>query len=150
MNGVSSTVTLLATPARWQDRLNANLGLYAQDAWNLKRVTITYGLRWEYLSEQVTGRPAQSGRFANIPAYSDIHMPSWRTFSPRTAIVYDLFGSGKTAVRFGFNRFAAAATTTFASLYDPGNAIVIQTSAAWTDVNKDDIAQGSPGCVYLT
>jgi len=26
----------------------------------------------------------------------------------------------------------------------------ITASAAWTDVNKDDIAQGSPGCVYLT
>jgi len=143
-------VTLLATPARWKDRLNANLAIYGQDAWTLGRITITYGLRWEYVSEQVSGQPAQHGRFANIPAFGDIHLPIWRTFSPRTAVVYDPFGQGKTAIRFGFNRFEAAATTTLASLYNPANMAAVQATAAWTDLNKDDIADGSLGCVYLT
>src|SRR5437016_10339598 len=148
LNGVPATVTLLATPDRWKDRLNANLAIYAQDAWNLKRITITYGLRWEYVSEQVSGQPAQHGRFANIPAFGDIPLPIWRTFSPRMAVVYDLFGNAKTAIRFGFNRFESAATTTIASLYNPANAANVQQQAAWTDLNNDDIAQGSPGCVY--
>src|SRR5881296_851709 len=149
LNGVPATVTILATPARWKDRLNANLGIYGQDAWTFKRMTITYGLRWEYVSEQVSGQPAQHGRFANIPAFGDIHMPIWRTFSPRTAVVYDLFGNAKTAIRFGFNRFEAAATTNIASLYDPANAAYVQATAAWTNLAKDDIAHGEPGCVYL-
>jgi hypothetical protein len=149
LNTAPSTVTLLATPARWQDRLNANLGIYAQDTWKFNRLSVTYGLRWEYLSEQVTGQPAQSGRFANIAAFKDIHMPIWRTFSPRTAFVYDLFGNNKTAVRFGFNRFENAGTTSFAALYDPANAVIITASAPWKDLNADNIAQGAPGCVYL-
>src|SRR5207247_1943877 len=124
--------------------------MYGPDACTLVRVTITYGLRWEYLSEQVSGQPAQSGRFARIPAFDDIHMPIWRTFSPRTAVVYDLFGNGKTAVRFGFNRFEAAATTTNASIYNPANVLTVRATAAWTDLNKDDIAQGELGCVYQT
>src|SRR6266581_8110857 len=66
LNGVPFTVTLLATPVRWKDRLNANVALYAQDAWTIKRMTITYGLRGEYVSEQVSGQPAQHGRFANV------------------------------------------------------------------------------------
>jgi len=147
LNG-PATVTLLATPARWKDRLNANIAMYGQDAWTLGRVTITYGLRWEYLSEQVSGQPAQSGRFARIPAFGDIHLPIWRTFSPRTAVVYDLFGNGKTAIRFGFNRFEAAATTTNAGIYNPANMATVQASAAWTDLNGDGIAQGELGCVY--
>src|SRR5215475_12018276 len=73
-----------------------------------------------------------------------------RTLWPRTAVVFDLFGNGKTAIRFGFNRFEAAATTTIAALYDPANVVAVQQPAAWTDLNQDDIAQGSPGCVYLT
>jgi Carboxypeptidase regulatory-like domain/TonB dependent receptor-like, beta-barrel len=160
-SGLPFTVTLLATPARWKDRLNANLGIYGQDAWTIKRrLTITYGLRFEYVSEQVSGQPAQQGRFANIPAFGDIHMPIWRTYSPRTAVVFDLFGNGKTAIRFGFNRFEAAATTTIAGLYNPANMATVQATAAWTDgtfdpvlnqiVGKDDIAQGTPGCVYLS
>jgi hypothetical protein len=150
LNTVPATVTLLGTPARWKERLNANLAVYGQDAWTFKRITITYGLRWEYVSEQVSGQPAQVGRFANIPAFGDIHLPIWRTFSPRTAVVYDLFGNSKTAVRFGFNRFEAGATTTIASLYNPANAANVQATAAWTNLAKDDIAHGEPGCVYLT
>src|SRR5262249_17935476 len=107
-----STVTLLATPTYWQDKLNANLGIHGQDVIAYKRATVTVGGRWEYISEKVAGQPAQTGRFATIPAFGDIQMPTWKDFSPRTSIVYDLLGNGKTAVRFGYNRFGVAATTT--------------------------------------
>ena len=149
-NGIPApaTVQLLATPVRWQDRLNANLGIYGQDVMTFKRATITLGGRWEYINEQVTGQPAQSGRFANIPAFGDIKMPTWKNFSPRTSIVYDLMGNGKTAVRFGYNRFGVAATTTLASLYDPAAGTIITTTAPWTDKNGDDIAQGSFKCNF--
>jgi hypothetical protein len=152
ISGVPSTVTLLATPARWQDRLNANLGIYAQDAWHLGRVTLNYAGRWEYIEEQVTGQAAQRGRFANIPTYASFHPPIWRDFSPRVGIAYDLAGNGKTVVRAGFSKFAAAATTTTASNYDPGNAVLITTTAAWTPSPLDpnpDVAHGELGCAYL-
>jgi len=145
-----ATVTLLATPSHWQDRLNANLGVYGQDVMTFKRATITLGGRFEYISEQITGQDAQVGRFVNIPAFPDQQMPTWKNFSPRTSIVYDLFGNGKTALRFGYNRFGVAATTTLASLYDPANGVIITASAPWTDKNGDDIAQGSNRCNFAT
>jgi hypothetical protein len=149
---VPSTVTLLATPSHWQDRLNANLGIYGQDVMTFKRATITLGGRFEYISEQITGQDAQLGRFVNIPAFSDKQMPTWKNFSPRTSMVYDLMGDGKTAVRFGYNRFGVAATTTLASLYDPAAGTVINAAgnntAPWTDKNGDDIAQGSSRCNF--
>jgi hypothetical protein len=153
LNGVPSTVLLEATAnprTYWTDRLNANLGIYAQDQWTFKQLTVNYAIRWEYVNEQVDGQPAQSGRFANIPAFADIKMPIWKSWSPRGSVVYDLTGDGKTAVRFGFNRFQSAATTTFASLYDPANALTIFTSATWNDKNKDNIAQGNPGCSFAS
>src|SRR5436190_15857477 len=115
-----------------------------------KRATITLGGRWEYISEQVTGQDAQVGRFVNIPAFSDQQMPTWKMFSPRTSIVYDLMGNGKTALRFGYNRFGVAATTTLASLYDPAAGTVTTASATWSDKNGDDIAQGTRGCAFAT
>jgi hypothetical protein len=148
VNGAPSTVTLYDTPIWSAERLNANLGIYGQDVWTLKRVTFTIGGRWEYVKETVIGQPEQIGRFGDVKAFGDIPMPTWKTFSPRTAAVFDLFGNGKTAIRVGYNRFESAATTTLASLYNPST--VTTASAAWTDLNRDDIAQGSPGCVYLT
>jgi hypothetical protein len=144
------TVTLFATPARWEESLHANLGLYGQDIWTLNRLTFTIGGRWEYVSEQIDGQPAQQGRFANIPGFSTILTPKWTSFSPRTDVVYDLRGDGKTAVKFGFNRYEAAATTTLASLYDPAAGVGISTTLPWTDLNHDDVAQGQPGCVFGT
>jgi hypothetical protein len=148
-----STVTLLATTSHWQDKLNANLGIYGQDVMTFRRATITLGGRWEYISEQITGQDAQVGRFVNIPAFPDQQMPKWKNFSPRTSIVYDIFGTGKTAVRFGYNRFGVAATTTLASLYDPAAGTVINAAgnntAPWTDKNSDDIAQGSSRCNFV-
>ncbi|HKF69065.1 MAG TPA: carboxypeptidase regulatory-like domain-containing protein [Vicinamibacterales bacterium] len=149
--GVPLNVILEATAnpkTYWSERLNANLGIYAQDQWTFKRMTISYAGRWEYVNEQVNGQPDQAGRFSTIPAFGDIKMPVWKSFSPRGSIVYDLTGDGKTAVRFGFNRFQQAATTTFASLYDPANALVVFATAPWTDKNKDNIAQGNPGCSF--
>jgi hypothetical protein len=62
--GAPISVTLYATSPHFQERLNANLGIYGQDAWTLKRLTLNVGLRWDYLNEQMTGQPAQPGTFA--------------------------------------------------------------------------------------
>jgi hypothetical protein len=150
INGVltPNTVTVYNTPVWSAERLGSNLGIYGQDVWTLNRVTFTIGGRWEYVKEAVIGQPAQNGRFGHELAFDDIDMPVWKTFSPRTAAVFNLFGDGKTAVRVGYNRYQAAATTTLASLYNP-SAIVSQ-SLPWTELNGDDIAQGAPGCVYLS
>jgi hypothetical protein len=142
-------VTVLNTPLRVQEDMDANVGIYAQDSWRLDRLTLNYGVRFDYLKQTIVGQDAQIGRFANSPAYDDITLPTWATWSPRTSAVYDVFGDGKTAVRFGFNKFVTAGSTGFAQLYSP-TALNDSTNLPWTDVNEDDIAQGERGCAYLT
>ncbi|HEX3644459.1 MAG TPA: hypothetical protein VHT95_02560, partial [Vicinamibacterales bacterium] len=146
--GVPLQVTVLNTPLQTGEYLDANLGIYAQDAWRLNRVTINLGVRYDYLKQHVIGEPAQTGRFENSVAYGDIYLPTWKDVSPRTSVVYDLFGNGKTAIRGGFNKYMTGATTGFAQIYNP-TALITQ-NLAWSDLNGDDIAQGSRGCVYKT
>jgi hypothetical protein len=147
-NGAPLRVTVLNTPLEVQENLDANMGIFAQDSWNIDRLTVNYGLRWDYVKQRVVGQPAQVGRFANVAAYDDIVLPTWSNISPRLSVVYDVHGNGKTALRAGFNKFVTAATTGFAQLYNP-TALTTQ-QLPWTDVNGDDIAQGERGCVYLT
>lgn len=143
-NGVPLRVTVLNTPLEVQENLDANFGLFAQDSWNMGKLTLNYGVRFDYLKQSIEGQKAQIGRFANIAAYNNIDLPVWKDISPRVSAVYNLSGDGKTAIRIGYNKFVTAQTTGFAQLYNP-TALTTQ-QLAWTDVNGNDIADGERGC----
>jgi Carboxypeptidase regulatory-like domain len=147
-NGVPNSVAVYNTPIGWTDRVNADLGVYAQDAWTLKRLTINAGARWEHFDSEVSASVSPAGRFVPTRSFDAIAMPVWNDLAPRFGVVYDLFGNAKTALKFGINRYEQAQTINFADQFNP----LVLTSAilSWTDLNRDDIAQGELGCVYLT
>src|SRR5712691_5246050 len=62
-DGVPDSVIVYDTPARLHDRMNADLGLYVQDSWTLKRLTINPGLRWEYFNSSIEPMAVEAGRF---------------------------------------------------------------------------------------
>jgi hypothetical protein len=53
------SVTVFNSPLSTYPELKANIGLYVQDQWAFKRVTLNYGIRYEYLKEEI---PAQIAR----------------------------------------------------------------------------------------
>jgi hypothetical protein len=148
ISGVPSSVTISNTPLRYKDQLNADIGLFLQDSWALNRLTINTGLRWEYLSHEVSAAESGVGRFVAARKFDAIPMPTWKDFAPRVGVVYDLFGNAKTALKAGFNRYNESRTTFFANRYNP--LAITTASLSWTDLNANDIAEGPVGCTYLT
>lgn len=148
LSGVPSTVTIYNTPLRYKDALVADVGIFAQDTWTLKRLTVNGGLRWEYLDSQVSAEESGVGRFVGERKFDAIPMPIWKDLAPRFGVIYDVSGNAKTALKFGLNRYNESRTTFFANTYNP--LALTSASLSWTDLNKDDIAQGAVGCVYLT
>ena len=66
LNGSPRSLTEFASPNYTVDQLNPDLGLYVQDQWRISRVTITGGVRFDWLRESVQahrgpGRPAGAG-----------------------------------------------------------------------------------------
>jgi hypothetical protein len=106
-------------PIEWTDRLNADLGVFAQDAWTLKRPTVNVGARWEYFNSEVSASASTSpaGRFVPTRSFDTITMPAWKDVAPRFGVVYDLFGA-KTAIKLGLNRYKQAQTINFADQLD--------------------------------
>jgi hypothetical protein len=147
-NGVANVVRVYNTPLRYKDNLLGDLGIYAQDSWALNRLTLNYGVRWEYLNSEVADQSSPAGRFVGERRFDAIQMPIWKDLAPRFGVVYDLFGDAKTALKFGVNRYNESRTTFFAARYNP--LTLLTQDLAWTDLNLDDIAQGERGCVYLT
>lgn len=142
------SVTVYNTPLRYQEKLNADIGVFLQDSWALNRLTINSGLRWEYLSHEVAEQSSGHGRFVPAREFAAIPMPTWKDFAPRFGVVYDVFGNGKTAIKAGFNRYNESRTTQFATKYNP--LALTSANLTWIDANGDDIAQGERGCTFQT
>ena len=153
------TATIRNSPRLYQETLNQDMGIFLQDSFTMKRLTINAGIRYETLNSQVDVSTSDAGRF--VPARTTQlreNIPDWKDWAPRFQLVYDVFGNSKTAVKYSFNRYNESVTTSTAAAFNP---IALSTSSRnWTDLNGDDIAQGArtwnadgtafTDCVYLT
>src|SRR5262245_14869038 len=150
-NNVPVSVTLTNTPVRYSNSVNADLGFYGQDTWAWKRFSLNYGLRWEYFNAQIDEESSGAGRWIGERFYRGETLPTWGGaygFTPRFGAVYDMFGNGKTALKFGVNKYNRQLVDDLTNRYNP---IRPQTqSVTWRDLDGDDIADGSLGCVYLS
>jgi len=55
-SGVPNSVIIYNTPIRGTDRLKADMGVYLQDTWTMKKLTLTPGVG------STTGRPGTTSR----------------------------------------------------------------------------------------
>ena len=60
-NGVPSGLTQFAEPITFRERVNYNLGLYAQDQWTIGRLTLNLGVRADFLNAQVDAQSLPAG-----------------------------------------------------------------------------------------
>src|SRR5262249_20546906 len=77
-NGVPRAVILRTTPLRFRQRLKADVGLFAQDQWKVKRLTLTGGLRYTYLNAYVPEQRLPAGTFVPARVYPEV--PAVATF----------------------------------------------------------------------
>ncbi len=124
-NGVPLSITAFNTPTYANTRLNHDLGVYGMDTWRFKRLSVTAGVRWEYLSAQVDPQSAPAGRFTGPRNFSKIDcstikgMSCFKNWSPRIGFVYDMFGNHKTAVKAGFGKYNSPIATGVVNNFNP-------------------------------
>lgn len=154
-NGVPSRVTIYSTPLQEDDRLRADLGIYVQDTWTIKRLALTPGIRWEFFKAgyEEEGVPVTqqalliSEGYAQRPLFPATDMPTFNNWAPRFGAAYDLFGDGRTAIKGSINKYMVAfSTTTIPQVYNP--MVLSNDTRTWTDTNKNN--QYDPGIDQLT
>lgn len=100
-----------------------NLGLFAQDTWNLTRkLTLTYGLRWDidFSPKSLNGpalvavsgyNPNDLSGLALLPSGTQPFATDYKAIAPRVGLAYQLHQGNKSAViRGGFGVFYDLAT----------------------------------------
>ena len=108
------------TPATGEQKVKQDLGLFAQDQWTMERLTLNIGARFDYFNAEVPphSSPAapwiQARDFAAIP-----NVPNWKDWSVRFAGTYDLFGTGKTALKANASKYIASAAAGYAQNFNP-------------------------------
>ena len=140
-NGVPDSVVRWNFPIpEAESDLDRNVGVYVQDSWTLNRLTLNPGLRFEILQGSVPAQSAPAGRFVPARNFAAIaNVPNWKHWAPRLGAAYDLFGAGKTAIKFAVGRYMQQEATGFADKYNP----LVQGSdtVTWTDLNNNNIAE---------
>jgi hypothetical protein len=141
LNGTPVAVTYYPTPQTDVGYLSPNLGIYGQDQWTLKHVTVNAGLRFDYLHQgydDTTLPPVP-----NVPStrfFPAQDTGRWKDFSPRLGVSYDLFGNGKTAIKATVNRYVGQGN----SQVNGAASALGSDTRYWIDSNHNFIPDGDP------
>ena len=119
---------------------------YIQDQWTRKRLTLQGALRFETASSWapegengILGQNEFGGAYL-LPRTDGVQ--GYRDITPRFGAAYDVFGSGKTALKVNVGQYLQGAWTGDAyTISNAGSTLVTTINRSWSDPNGDRVAQ---------
>ena len=105
-NGVPNQITQSISP--WIDRSRAGWhALFVQEQWTHRRLTLQGALRFDRASSWFPEQTVGPSRFLptaiTFPKTNGVD--SYKDITPRMGVAYDVFGNGKTAVKFNLGKY---------------------------------------------
>ena len=150
VNAKPQTVSAYNTPTIADAYVRDDIGVYAQDGWTLKRLTLNPGLRIQWFNSGMNAVALPAGRFAPARYFEQqANLPDWGPdYAPRFSAAYDLFGDGKTALKMSISKYYYPRTNGYASRY--ANSLQVSDSRTWFDVDLTPGTSTPSGVVKST
>jgi outer membrane receptor protein involved in Fe transport len=107
-------------PTSAAQKVNTDLGFFAQDTWTLDRLTLNLGGRYDIFNASIPAQASAAGPWIQARNFAEIpNVPDWKDWSVRLAGAYDVFGNGKTAFKANASKYIASAAAGFAQNFNP-------------------------------
>jgi len=138
-NGVPNQFTQTLNPFERKSR-TALYALFAEDQWTRGRFTFQGALRYDnswswFPAQQVGPHP-----FLPTPiVFDETDGVNYKDITPRAGVAWDVFGTGRTAVKVNIGRYLEPASNGNGnySATNPTSRITSQTSRTWVDANNN-------------
>jgi hypothetical protein len=139
-NGVPNQITQRITPWQQGNRTRYD-GFYVQEQWTRSRLTLQGALRyeraWSFFPEGKSGLLADSvfgGPASTFPSAKGV--TGYHDIAPRMGLAYDVFGTGRTAVKVTLAKYwQSAANDGIYIASNPASTFAQTTTRAWVDGN---------------
>jgi Carboxypeptidase regulatory-like domain len=139
----------LRTRRDQREALKGDVGLFAQDHWTIQRATINAGVRFDWYREGVLDEDLPAGLWNPAAHFAAFETNNWKDISPRIGVSYDVFGTGRTAVKASVARYVNGENVATAAALNPENTISRTDTRTWTDLNRDFTIFNADGSVQL-
>ena len=146
IGGVPTSLTYRITPNAIKVNVDYDMGFFAQDRWTVGRWTLQGGIRFDAFKNSYPPQsiaPTFLAPNLNV-SFDTIDNLAWKDVTPKMGATYDLFGTGKTALKFTLNKYLEGMGTTGigpANVSENPNpirrlvGITALSSRPWTDSN---------------
>lgn len=136
LNSVPVLVEQFAVPYGEKAIQKADLGIYAQDRWTLNRLTLSYGVRFDYYNGYIPEQRFPAGPWVQGRDFDPVkNVPNWKDLNPRFGVAYDVFGTGRTAVKIGLGRYNTQSAFDLTVANNPMQKSVNAAARTWNDLN---------------
>jgi hypothetical protein len=133
-NGAPTAVIQFNTPTNPRNVAHVT-GFFLQDSWSMNRLTLNLGGRWDKYVGTLPEQGVPAGRFVGARSIPETEVINHSRGVVRLGASYDLTGSGRTAVKASYSRYALQVGIDRVTQLNPlSNG---SRSCAWTDPNGD-------------
>ena len=141
----------LRTPRDQREAITADVGVFVQDRWTIRRATINAGLRYDWLQGEVLPGDLPAGRWNPATHFDGFPVQNWKDLSPRVGLAYDLFGNGKTALKISAARYVNGEVASgTAAANNPQQTIGRTDTRNWRDDSADFTIFNPDGSVQFS
>ncbi len=96
------------------------------------------GVRYERWTGRINPQSDPAGTFVPARSFDAIAGPGWNSVVPRLSVVYDVFGTGKTAIKASASKYMQQQAASLLSNLNPMR--LLSEVRTWKDANVDGVA----------